>query len=106
MNVNVIQNQIRSPIGFCVSSGNHSNVSNDNTEHDRNEFIRSFHLNMLTSSSPILARNGIEKLGDDCHSSRMVKKYFESTNALKTNIHIKQIWKVSRNTFDGILLNQ
>lgn len=95
MSVNVMQ----SPVGFRVSSSNHSNGNNQNTDHDHNEFIRSFHLNMLTSSSPILVRNGIEKLGDDCHGARMVRRYFENSNPHKVNIHIKQIWKVSKNAF-------
>lgn len=49
--------QTRNPIGVRVRPVNHSNGYNENTEYDRNEFIRSFHLNISTSSSPILVRN-------------------------------------------------
>lgn len=66
----------------------------ERNESDRNEFIASFQLNMLTSSSPILVRNDIRKLGDNCYSARLIREYFQNTNPHNVNMRIKQIWKV------------
>lgn len=77
-----------------AKSANPSKHNNESTERDRDEFIASFQLNILTTSSPILVRNGIQKLGDKCYSAKMVKKYFESSNPHQINIRIVQIWKV------------
>lgn len=83
------------------SSASIDNYSNDNYEIDedyeqeRYEFIASFKLNISTASSPILARNDIRKLGNNCYSARMIKKYFKNSNPHDLNIRIVQIWNVS-----------
>lgn len=91
------RSQKRSTTGSGVSAGNRSNGNNEGNEQDRNEFIASFQLNISTASSPILVRNGIRKLGDNCYSARMIRKYFENSNPHKVDIRIVQIWNVNIN---------
>lgn len=92
-----------------VNTGRRTNQKhNENDENDRSEFIASFQLDILTASSPILVRNGINKLGNKCYSAKMVKKYFENSNPHGVNIRIKQIWKVQigQSTLDSIVSRQ
>ena len=69
---------------------------NDNQEndHERDQFIASFQLNILSSSAPVLVRNDIRKLGDNTYSARIIKEYFRNSNPHNINIRIVQIWKV------------
>lgn len=85
----------RSTTESIVSTTNRSNGNYEVNEDDRNEFIASFQLNITTASSPILVRNGIRKLGDNCYSARMIKKYFENSNPHGVNLRIVQIWNVN-----------
>lgn len=87
--------QRRSANRTRVNAVNNSNENHERNERDRDEFIASFNLNITTASSPILVRNGIEKLEDDCYSANMVNRYFENTNPHNVDIHIKKIWKVN-----------
>lgn len=77
-----------------ATTNNQSNENDERNERDRDEFIASFKLNILTASSPVLVRNDIRKLGDNCYSARVIREYFQNSNPHNINIHIKQIWKV------------
>lgn len=83
-----------------VNTWNQRNSQN-NYENEHDQFIASFQLNISAASSPILVRNEIRKVGNNCYSARMIKKYFENSNPHNVNIYIKQIWKVN---FISILL--
>lgn len=87
---------IRSRSSIASRDDTRNNNENDEqNERDRNEFIASFNLNISSTSSPVLVRNGITKLGDNCYSARMIREYFQNSNPHNINLQIKQIWKVS-----------
>lgn len=80
------------------------NKNDERIKRDRVEFIASFKLNISTASWPILIRNGVEKLYNNCYSAKIIKEYFQNSNPHNLNIHIKQIWKVVM-VFTEFILN-
>lgn len=86
----------RSTTGSRVSTANRSDENDERNERDRDEFIASFKLNISTASSPVLVRNDIRKLGNNCYGAKIIKEYFQNSNPHNVNLHIKQIWKVNR----------
>lgn len=78
-----------------ITPRNNPNENDEQNERDRNKFIASFKLNISAASSPVLVRNDIRKLGNNCFSDRVIREYFQNSNPHNINIQIKQIWKVS-----------
>ena len=66
----------------------------ENDDNDRDEFIATFDLNILSSSSPILTRNDIKKLDRNGYSDSIVRKYFRNSNPHNIDMRIVQIWQV------------
>lgn len=78
-----------------ITPSSHPNENDEQNERERRQFIASFTLNISTASSPVLVRNDIRKLGNNCFSDRVIREYFQNSNPHNINIQIKQIWKVS-----------